>query len=83
MPLDQVRHSLWTPEGERTITQKDVITVVNPMERVTFGRMHDVAQKYGIALVCQRCDGAIVGKNNGTEPIPSVACRCREFRFVR
>lgn len=80
--LSQVRSRLWTPEGEVPL-QSDVIVVKDPMERVTFVRMHEIAQKYGIALVCQRCNTSIMGKNNGQEAIPAVSCQCREFQFVR
>lgn len=81
--MDQVRSSLWTPEGEKILTQRDVIPVVNPMERVTFVRMHEIAFKYGISLVCKRCDSAIIGQNNDSTPTLSVACKCREWRFVK
>lgn len=83
MPLDQIGKSLWTPDGEKVLREKDVITVTDAMERVTFARMHEYAQRYGLALICQRCDTAIQGKNSGHEAIPAVACACREFRFVR
>lgn len=82
MPVDQVRNSLWTPDGERALVERDVIPVQNAMERVTFARMHEIAQRYGISLVCKRCDSSIEGKNNGHDAVPSVSCKCREWRFV-
>ena len=83
MPIGtQVRNRLWTPQGEHAI-EKDVEIIDNPMERVAFIRMHEVAHRLGLALICKRCDTAIQGRNNGEEAIPTVACQCREFRFVR
>lgn len=82
MAVDQVRNSLWTPDGERALAEKDVIQVTNAMERVTFARMHEIAHRYGIALVCRRCDSSIEGKNSGQDAIPSVECKCQQWRFV-
>ena len=80
--VDQVRSRIWTPEGEHPL-QRDVVVIDNPMVRVTLVRMHEIAQEHGIALVCLRCDTAIIGKNNGQEAIPTVACQCREFRLFK
>lgn len=82
--MDQVRNSLWTPNGPVDLQEKDVIPVVDVMERVTLARMHEIAHKYGLSIVCKRCDVAITGQNNDTPGAPrSIACRCREWRFVR
>lgn len=84
MALDQVRKSLWTPDGPRDLQEKDVIAVQDPMERVTLTRMHEIAHKYHFTLTCQRCDHAVTGQNNDTPGAPrSIACRCTEYRFVR
>lgn len=80
--LNQVRSRLWTPDGERPL-QMDTVDVKAPIVRVTLVRMHEIAQKYGIALVCMRCNHSIMGKNNGQEAVPTMACQCREFRFVK
>jgi hypothetical protein len=83
MSVDQVSKSLWTPEGPVDLREKDVILVTDPMERVTFARFHEIAHKYHFTVTCQRCDHAIVGQNNDSTKILSVACRCREWRFVK
>lgn len=81
--MDQVRSSLWTPDGPVDLQEKDVIPVMIPMERVTLVRMHEIAHKYGLSIVCKRCDQAVTGQNNDSSPTHSIACRCREWRFVR
>lgn len=74
------RSSLWTPEGEVTIGQKDV-KMVSAAEGRVFREMHALAQRYRIGLVCMLCDKAIQGSNGGGESTQSVTCQCREFRF--
>lgn len=82
--MDQVRGSLWTPNGPVDLQEKDVIAVQDPMERVTMARLHEIAHKRHWTIVCQRCDFAITGQNNDTPGAPrSIACRCTEYRFVR
>jgi hypothetical protein len=88
MPIDQVANVILGPQGDvlRDLRQKDVTISRDPMERVTFARMHTYAQRYGIRLVCQRCDNAIIGQNNdgaGQGAFFVVSCRCREWRFPR
>ena len=74
---------LWTPEGIVDLRQKDITPVTHPMERQTWARFHEIAHKYGLSVVCQRCDCAITGQNNDQPgSTMSVACRCREWRFV-
>ena len=76
--------SLWTPEGERRLVDKDVIIIANPMERVTFARMHEIAHREQFSLVCKRCDSAVTGQNNDAPgAVPTVSCKCREWRFVK
>lgn len=75
---------LLLPDGSvLDVRPRDVIPVVSPLERQTLARFHEVAQKYGLAVICLRCDHALQGHNNDTSPTLSVACRCREWRFVR
>ena len=77
--VTQVNSTIWTPEGE--VWQKDVIHI-NRMELQTLARMHEIAHKYGIALVCQKCDHSITGSNNDQTQEPAVRCSCREWRYV-
>lgn len=74
---------LLLPDGStHNLHEKDVVIVNDPKERVTFIRMHEIAFKNGISLVCQKCDGAITGSNNGSSTVLAVSCQCREWRFV-
>lgn len=74
---------LWTPDGFVGTKEKDVIPLPQH-ELVTLVAMSEMAQKYGLRIVCQSCDSGIQGKNSGHETAYlSVACNCREFRFTR
>jgi hypothetical protein len=73
--------SLWTPDG--IVNLEKSVEQVNRFEIQTLARMHEIAQKFGIALVCKRCDHSFSGANNGQERSPSIACNCRELRFVQ
>lgn len=77
-----VNKSLWTPEGEIAINPKGIIKISQP-ELIMLSWLHKFAQKYGLTVVCQRCDHAITGKNSGHEQSAAVSCLCREFRFSR
>lgn len=82
MPIDQIGKSLWTPDGPVDLREKDVIPVSNPRERMLFVGFHEISFRHHFTVVCQRCDSAIVGQNNDSGKVWSVACRCREWRFV-
>lgn len=71
--------SLWTPEGEINLAKP--FETANPLEGATLQAMHPVAQKYNIALVCQRCNTSFQGKNNEGDSIYVIACQCREIKF--
>lgn len=74
---------LLLPDGSvHDLREKDVVPVANPLHRQAFARFHEVAQQYGLAVVCMRCDHSLEGRNNADTKVLSVACRCREFRFV-
>lgn len=85
MGLTEVaKGGLLLPDGSVVdLRPRDVIPVTNPMERQTLARFHEIAQKYGLSVVCMRCDHAVLGNNNDTSPTLAVSCRCREWRFVR
>lgn len=72
--------ALWTPEGMVGV-EKDVIPLTRP-ELITLSRMHEFASKYGLSLVCKKCDSAITGANNNATPAPAVSCTCREWRYT-
>jgi hypothetical protein len=75
---------LLLPDGSIHDTRpKDQVLVTNPAHRQAFARFHEVAQQYGLVVLCPRCDHAITGQNNDTPGAKTaVACRCREFLFV-
>jgi hypothetical protein len=75
---------LLLPDGSlhRLGQQRGIVPVTSPMERQTFARFHEIAAKYGLAVVCQQCDQSITGQNNDTTQVLSVACGCREWRFT-
>lgn len=79
--MDQVRKRLWTPEGIVGL-QKDIIPI-NQLEIVTLARLHEFAQKYGLSLVCRRCDTAVTGRNADGDEKAAVSCQCREFLYTR
>lgn len=86
--MDQVANVILGPRGDvlADLREKDVVVSRDPMERVTFGRLHTYAQRYGLRLVCQRCDNAITGQNNDNPDnrgVLTLSCRCREWRFVK
>lgn len=83
MPIDQVAKSLWTPDGPVDLREKDVTIISDPRERMLFIGFHEVAFRHTISVVCPRCDSAITGQNNDSGQVWAVACRCREWRFVR
>lgn len=85
MALTEVaKGGLLLPDGSiHDVRAKNQITVTHPAERQAFSRFHEVAQRYGLSVVCPRCDCAVTGQNNDTPGAKtSVACRCREWVFV-
>lgn len=82
MAVTEVRNSLWTPEGEKLLSEKNVTPV--PREELAFWTaLHDYAFKYNLSIVCRSCNSAITGQNNDSAKVLAVACQCREFRFLR
>jgi hypothetical protein len=73
MPVD-----LWTPGG--VVQSRDQIPLTLK-ELNVLAWLHEWAVKNGVSLVCQKCDGAIVGTNSGHEGNPSVKCTCREWVY--
>lgn len=80
MPLSAAKKTLWTPGGEMPLAERDVI-FINATELRMLSLLHEFAGKYGISVVCQRCDHAFTGQNSGQESQPGVSCLCREFRY--
>ncbi len=75
--------SLWTPGGMVSTGEKDVVAI-SASDLAILARFHEFANKYGISVVCKRCDSAFTGKNSGHETTSqSVSCQCRELRYTR
>lgn len=73
--------SLWTPDGEVSVKEKDVIRITRD-ELGMLAMLDRFSRKHGLMIICPHCDKSLLGKNNGQERTPSVACGCREFRFT-
>lgn len=80
MPVSTVAKSLWTPNGEVSTQEKDV-TPISRDEIITLSKMHEIAFRHGMSVVCKRCDHAFTGQNNDQSRVLSIACQCRELRF--
>lgn len=76
--------SLWTPEGMVSTRERGVQDVTRE-EIIILSKMHEVAQRLGITVVCKRCDTAFTGRNNDSPDVQtlSVECHCRQLRYTR
>lgn len=76
--------AIWTPEGMVSTSERGVEAVTRE-EIIILSKMHEVAQRLGISVVCKRCDSAFTGRNNDSPNIKTLAvqCQCRELRFTR
>jgi hypothetical protein len=83
MALAKVHNSLWTPEGEQALHEKNVVAVPPGREMNQWADLHFLADKYNLSIVCRSCNHGITGQNNDSSKILAVACQCREWRFVR
>lgn len=61
------------------VRRREVVPLTKD-EMTRIMKFHKIAQKYGIALVCQECDSAFQGMNQGHEKYFVVACKCRELK---
>lgn len=82
--VDQVAKSLWTPEGNRPLRERDVIPL-NSTEVRMLSWLHQWAEKFQLSIICKRCDHSIHGRNNDDPSIRhvTVSCQCREWRYHR
>lgn len=76
--------SIWTPNGEVSTQEKDVIAI-NQKELILLGHLHEFAHRHEIGIHCRKCGKDINGQNNDSPDnrTPSVSCQCREWRFYR
>lgn len=70
---------LWTPDGMVGI-EKDVHSL-SKRELIALSIMHEIAQREGISIVCNKCDKSFVGRNSGHEAEPGVECGCKQLRY--
>lgn len=82
MPLTKPIRSLYTPEGEVSLQEKDVIPI-NRRTLQVLAWLHEWAFNQQINIFCKRCEQPIRGQNNDANPqdTPAVACQCREWRY--
>lgn len=79
--INRANRSLWTPTGEVLTAEKDVVPVTRN-EIILLSHLHEFAAKHQINIFCKRCEKLITGQNNDDSKRLSVACQCREFRFI-
>lgn len=77
-----VSDKLWTPSGEVPIAERGVVAI-SKQDLQVLARFHEFAQRYGLCVVCPKCDHSLRGANDGHQTSASVACQCREFRFTQ
>lgn len=79
------RKSLWTPEGEHRLQEKDVVALTHA-QLTALSFLHEWAFTYQLTITCKRCNSAVLGKNNDVDinqgKAPSVACQCTEWRYI-
>lgn len=75
---------LWTPSGGMAPIERDV-EPLNREEIVILSKMHEIAQRHQIVLVCRHCDSALTGQNNDDPAVKTltISCKCRELRYTR
>lgn len=72
-------NKIWTPDGDIT-THADV-NRATPRDMEILMAMHDVAQKFGMVVVCRKCDSSFQGNNaSPNSRLMSISCKCREIR---
>lgn len=60
--------------------EQDVIPVAR-RHIIMMSMLHEFAQEHKISVTCQKCGRPFIGNNNDSQPILSIACHCREFRY--
>lgn len=71
--------TLWTPGMMPGIKKRDVETLTR-QEMFILARAAEVCAKYGIALVCPKCDGSFTGTNLESDRVWAIRCACRELK---
>lgn len=77
-------NSLWTPQGEVVLKEKDVIPL-RPEEVRMLSWLHKWAHHQQVNIFCKRCEQPITGGNNDSPDAKtvSVQCQCRQWIFRR
>ena len=71
---------IWTPTGFQALggTQPERVEL-----RAGVGewlrQFADVAEHLKLALLCEKCQAPLLGKNSDSAAVYSVVCKCREF----
>lgn len=79
--ITPVAQTLWTPDGDVPLREKDVIPL-SPQEVRMLSLLHEFAHTHQINIFCKRCSTPITGQNNDSSPYVSVNCQCREWRYT-
>jgi hypothetical protein len=70
---------LHLPGGQIVPTRQDIIPVTSS-EMMQIANFHDIAQRHGFRVVCNACEDALHGENDGNGRIWAVKCRCRVWQ---
>lgn len=73
--------SLWTPDGNVPLHTKGV-DQATAKDMQILADLHEVAQKFGLVLVCRKCDHSFRGENQGNGRQSAIFCKCRQIRHV-
>jgi hypothetical protein len=63
--------------GGQIIPKRQEMVALTTDEMLQLANFHELAHRYGFAVVCQRCDVALQGDNDGQGRVWAVKCRCR------
>lgn len=77
-------NSLWTPDGEVSMRERDVIEL-KPQEVRMLSWLHAWAHEQQVNIFCKRCEKPITGANNDDPAAKAVTvqCQCRQWIFRR
>jgi len=53
---------------------------VRPEKMIAFANMSSIANEWGLAIVCLKCDKAVQGRNSLEDDVWQVQCGCREWK---
>lgn len=72
--------NLWTPDRDIPLDRGLGVDHATPREMQILADLHTVAQKFGLVLVCKKCDHSFQGQNDGNGRSHAIWCKCREIK---